>query len=502
MKILNSIKAKIFFIIFLYLILFLAIFIISTSIVKSQKNDGLVINLAGRQRMLTQKMTKEIFQYLNEDNPALKDKYASDVKKTMKIFEMTLLALKDGGKAPLDLKMSKYKICPKAQTDEIERQLSKVLSQWKTFKKNILEILNAGKSASIFTQKDYILSHNLQLLSTMNTAVTMMQKFSEEKSKIMFITQLFALIVGILISIFSIVFVNKSIISRILMIHRNMTKAASGNLTDRIDITKFNILEKNDELYDLCKLYNELMDKISSMIKDIQVASAQVNTSGKEIAQVSQQIADGAHQQSASFEQLTSSVQSNANNARQANEIAQNTRNKAQSAGQNVSTMIDAMSKIEKSSKQIANAVAIITEIADQTNLLALNAAIEAARAGEHGRGFAVVADEVRKLAERSASSAKEIGNLIKDSLIQVNNGVEISQTTGQNLEEIVKAINEIAEQIDAISLATQEQAATMDENTKVTETNAAAAEELSASANELANQSDRLEELVKKFII
>ena len=163
---------------------------------------------------------------------------------------------------------------------------------------------------------------------------------------------------------------------------------------------------------------------------------------------------------------------------------------------------VDSIQSIEKSSKQIADAVAIITDIADQTNLLALNAAIEAARAGEHGKGFAVVADEVRKLAERSATSAKEITDLIKVSIQQVDDGVTLSNGAGEALKKIVGDVTQVAEQLQSISTATQEQAATMEENTSIVESNASAAEELAASAEEMSSQAESLSQIVGTFIV
>ncbi len=267
-----------------------------------------------------------------------------------------------------------------------------------------------------------------------------------------------------------------------------------GDLTKRLPETS------SDELGVMAKYFNVFVGKIEEIITNVKDSAAQLNAATEEISASSQQISDGAQQQSASFEELSSSVQANASNASSANEIAQGTSGSAEKAGQGMDHTIEAMSGIEKSSKQITDAVAIITDIAEQTNLLALNAAIEAARAGEHGKGFAVVADEVRKLAERSASSAKEIVELINQSTKQVADGVELSKSAGQSLKEIVTNIGKVADQIQSISTATQEQAATMEENTSITESNASASEQLAASAEEMAAQAEALQNMVNRF--
>ena len=259
-------------------------------------------------------------------------------------------------------------------------------------------------------------------------------------------------------------------------------------------------LSRGDELGDIAKAMDSLNKSVGTMIVQVRDASEQLVGATDQIAHSSQQIADGAQQQSASFEELAGSVQANASNAQHANELAQTTVKTAQETGNGMTTTVEAIGAIERSSKQIAEAVAIITDIADQTNLLALNAAIEAARAGEHGKGFAVVADEVRKLAEKSATAAKEISGLIKESLSQVENGVSLSNTAGTNIKRMVDDINRIAEQIHNISGATHEQSAAMEENTAVTESNSATSEELAASAEEMATQATVLKQLVSTF--
>jgi len=239
---------------------------------------------------------------------------------------------------------------------------------------------------------------------------------------------------------------------------------------------------------------------LSAAFAQVKGSVEQILSASSEVASGSQQIADGAQQQSASFEELSSSVQANAENVRNANGIAQDVVKKAQTAGQAMDNTVEAIGSIEKGSKQMADAVELITDIADQTNLLALNAAIEAARAGEHGKGFAVVADEVRLLAERSATSAKEIQNLIKDNLKQVENGVHISKEAGEQTKMIIDNIKKIADQLQQVANATQEQAAAMEQNTSITESNASAAEELAASAEEMTSQAESLRDIVAQF--
>ena len=272
--------------------------------------------------------------------------------------------------------------------------------------------------------------------------------------------------------------------------------ADEGDLRKRVKVTG------DDDLKELAKSFNELIYRFENIVRNIRQAAMHLTGSSDEIMSVSASISDGAKQQTATFEELSSSVQSNAVNARSANESAQQAARGIEKVNEGMQNTIEAMTAIERSSRQITESVNLITDIADQTNLLALNAAIEAARAGEHGKGFAVVADEVRKLAERSAASASEISNLIDESAKQVKDGAQLSVEAGRNLKGIVDKIMAIADQLASISNATQKQATAMDESTGIVESNAASSEEMSAAAVGMNKEVRNLESLVNQFKI
>ena len=275
-------------------------------------------------------------------------------------------------------------------------------------------------------------------------------------------------------------FSRKTIVKPIQTVTNQLRDVAQGegDLTKRVNIPM------TDEIGELAQWFNVFIQKIESVVAQAKTAAQQLAEAAKQVSASAQEISGGAQQQSASFEELSSSVQSNATNARSANELAQSVSRNAEETGAGMDNTVEAIGEIEKGSKQINEAVQIITDIADQTNLLALNAAIEAARAREHGRGFAVVADEVRKLAERSADSAKDIKARVGESSSHVQRGVSLSQEAGNRLKQMVYDITKVARQLESISGATHEQAATMEQNTLITEANAAASEPRSWQAH------------------
>jgi methyl-accepting chemotaxis protein len=175
--------------------------------------------------------------------------------------------------------------------------------------------------------------------------------------------------------------------------------------------------------------------------------------------------------------------------------------------GKLVSEAVDSINEINETSKKIGEIITVVNEISFQTNLLALNAAVEAARAGEQGRGFAVVAGEVRNLAQRSGSAAKEIGELIKNSVNMIENGTEKVNRSGESLNEIIKSVRNVSQVIAEITEASNEQKSGMQqiniaitEMDSMTQQNAALVEETASASEQMANQAQELLGMMKKF--
>lgn len=256
--------------------------------------------------------------------------------------------------------------------------------------------------------------------------------------------------------------------------------------------------------------------KLTEVIAVVQDVSAQVRRGAAEILQANMSLNKRAEEQAsnlertaASMEEMTATVKQNANNSRQANDLVKDARTEAERGGLVVKDAVHAMIEISKSSSRIADIIGVIDEIAFQTNLLALNASVEAARAGEQGRGFAVVASEVRALAGRSASAAKEIKELIEDSVNKVEGGSHLVNETGQALERIVSSVTKVSEIVGEISVASQEQASGIEQVNHavmrmedMTQQNAALVEEVTAACMSLGDKAAVLDKSISFFRI
>ncbi|WP_420592030.1 methyl-accepting chemotaxis protein [Bacterioplanoides sp.] len=285
---------------------------------------------------------------------------------------------------------------------------------------------------------------------------------------------------------------------------------AHGNLTRKID-------EDYQGAFDKLKQdANTTVDRLTDIITRIREAASTVSTGASEIAQGNADLskrtesqASSLEETASSMEEMTSAVKQTGDNSVHANELAASAKQKAQSGGEVVSKAVNAMEEINHSSKKIADIIGVIDEIAFQTNLLALNAAVEAARAGEQGRGFAVVAGEVRNLAQRSAGAAKEIKDLIRDSVDKVDAGTSLVNESGKTLNEIIHSVDRVSDMIQEISTAAREQSsgieqvnsavAQMDE---MTQQNAALVEEASAAGEAMAEQAQSMMQMMEFFSI
>ncbi|WP_369938809.1 methyl-accepting chemotaxis protein [Xanthomonas medicagonis] len=259
---------------------------------------------------------------------------------------------------------------------------------------------------------------------------------------------------------------------------------------------------------------NATADQLTGIVGRIQTAAVSINAAAGEIAAGNDDLSRRTEQQAASLEEtaasmeeLTSTVKQNAEHARQANQLAVGAASVASQGGEVVGQVVATMSGIEAASKRIADIISVIDGIAFQTNILALNAAVEAARAGEQGRGFAVVASEVRTLAQRSAGAAKEIKQLIDDSVGRVAQGTVLVDQAGRTMQDIVASVRRVTDIMGEISAASQEQYAgieqvnqTVTQMDETTQQNAALVEEATAAARAMEDQAGQLTAAVAVF--
>ncbi|KAF1041544.1 MAG: Methyl-accepting chemotaxis protein II [Herbaspirillum frisingense] len=285
-------------------------------------------------------------------------------------------------------------------------------------------------------------------------------------------------------------------------------QVAQGDLSS--DIT----IKSKDETGQLLEALQDMNSSLRNIVSNVRIGTETINTASSEIANGNLDLSGRTEQQAgaleetaSAMEELTSTVKQNADNARQANQLAASASQVAEQGGAVVSQVVETMASINDSSRKIVDIISVIDGIAFQTNILALNAAVEAARAGEQGRGFAVVASEVRSLAQRSAAAAKEIKELIDDSVEKVGAGSQLVGKAGETMDEVVASVRRVTDVMAEITAASQEQSrgieevnraiTQMDENTQQ---NAALVEQAAAAAQSLQDQAGKLTDLVSVF--
>jgi methyl-accepting chemotaxis protein len=287
-------------------------------------------------------------------------------------------------------------------------------------------------------------------------------------------------------------------------------RVANGDLTSTI------ATPSKDETGLLLGALQQMNENLKSIVTEVRTGTDSISTASRQIAagnadlsQRTEEQASSLEETASSMEELTSTVKQNADNARQANKLAAGASEVAVKGGQVVGQVVETMASINEASKKIADIISVIDGIAFQTNILALNAAVEAARAGEQGRGFAVVATEVRNLAQRSAAAAKEIKELIGNSVEKVGNGTRLVDEAGRTMEEVVTSVKQVTDIIAEITAASQEQSSGIEQVNQavmqmdqVTQQNAALVEEAAAAAESMREQAQQLEHTVAVFRI
>ncbi|HEY6482510.1 MAG TPA: methyl-accepting chemotaxis protein [Steroidobacteraceae bacterium] len=288
-----------------------------------------------------------------------------------------------------------------------------------------------------------------------------------------------------------------------------LAAVVGGDLSSRIDLQG-----KSGFFEAMAHGLNHLADNMAEVIAKVKAVAAEVHRGAEEISGGNANLSQRTEEQSSSLEEtassmeeMTTTVKQNADNAGQANQLAIAAREQAEHGGVVVNQAVAAMNDINDAAKKIADIIGVIDDIAFQTNLLALNAAVEAARAGEQGRGFAVVASEVRSLAGRSATAAKEIKELIQNSVRKVQDGATLVTRSGETLERIVASVKKVSDIVAEIAAASSEQSAGIEQVNRavmqmdeLTQQNAALVEEATAASQAMAEQVRGLNQLLERY--
>ncbi|RRW69296.1 HAMP domain-containing protein [Pantoea dispersa] len=318
------------------------------------------------------------------------------------------------------------------------------------------------------------------------------------------------LLISALLLLLARIWVKRVLVTRMAETTVSIQRIAQGDLTQRIDAGNEN------ELGLMLKELEAMRLSLISTVSGIREGVGRIYANAQEIANGNNNLssrteeqASALQQTAASMEEIKTTVRQNADNAHNARQLADSASKNARSGGEVMTRLEEIMQQISKSSRQIADINGVIDSIANQTNILSLNAAVEAARAGEQGRGFAVVAEEVRNLARRSADAAKEINELIVNTVAIMETGTLQVSNASSVMRDIVSSVSQVTDIMGEITLASDEQSAginqiaqAVNEMDLVTQQNATLVEEAAAAASNLESQSETLENIVSQFAL
>lgn len=376
--------------------------------------------------------------------------------------------------------------------------------EWSYFTDTIIFLVENRdiQTANTLYETTYSL-HFDQMRESLNQSTEILMANAERENEEVKNIAVQALIVVLILScifliivVISGVTVTRSITIPLKQLVYNTKQIAIGNLSTEMKI------RRNDELGELAKSFNTTTYQLRSIISSIKESISNVNNGSQQISQSAQQIASGSNEQASSAEEIGSSIEEMVSTINQNAENAQETQEISAKAQKGIIEGHEATNNTLETMQNISEKIIVINDIAEKTDLLAINAAIEAARAGEFGEGFAVVATEVRKLAENTKKAGNEIIELVTSSL-------KVAKKSGEVLTQIVPDVQNTATLIQEITAASLEQNANANQINKavqqfnsVVQQNSATAEELSASSEQLAAQSQSLQDAIGFFTL
>ncbi|MCW8930619.1 MAG: methyl-accepting chemotaxis protein [Gammaproteobacteria bacterium] len=505
---------------FSYMLIFVLALMSTVTLYYSLESSADAINLAGRQRMLSQRLAKEaLFVGQKAEDKAV-------VQKTIDLFEASHHRLMKGAAEDH---------FPAITDKMIIQQMDIVNSKWQPYKVSILNYIKAPNNKDLLEIK----ASSLMVLKNMHKAVGMMAKKANQKA----LNQLY-IALSTSIAILILVFLGRQYGMRTLMMQFKLLKerlqyVSIGDFSRPLEIDS---LAKDNEIGELYEAYNTMLVKVGALLEEVERCVEEVQLSATDVRTSSVETTSGVTEQEEEIEKISSSISevSHAvsqvadtalNSAQSVDEtkkeaelgfdIVQKSHNHANELLGQINDTATILNVLENDSQEVSQVLSVITSIAEQTNLLALNAAIEAARAGEQGRGFAVVADEVRTLAQRTQESTGEIRRIIESLQSQSNKAVKamessqvmVKETVDENskatkiLATISQSVAQVSDKMNYIANSSKAQSLSAEKVDSATLSMSNVAQQTSTSAQLLIKASDdinvqmvNLEEMIHKF--